>query len=247
MQPIAIIEDSESYYEKKLFFENNNIQTLFIRNISNTPIIFKVKTSIHKNCIVMPYTGIIKKGNIQKIIFEIFNQDEIKLNIKFLINIIQVKNTIPSDIWAITPLNDIYQIKFKGVINESQNESLTSSVYESQNESMNESMNSSINESTNEIMNSSINKSINESANEIINESINESLIESVKKTINEIKYEKSLLKKLNKINRNKPIKEITESAIQCNIKNETINYIQYILYIMIFFFGLCLGIKLII
>jgi hypothetical protein len=258
MQSIAIIEPSDSFYENKLFFENNNTQILYLKNICDMPIIYKVKSSIYKNCIVRPCTGLIKKGNTQRISIDIFNENEIKSNIKFLINIIQINNVIPSDIWTITPTNNIIKIKFQGIINsfnqlyEISSNQLPINKEESTNEqSINESTNEqsiiesineqSINESNNE---QSIIESNDEKLNKVLNDekSINESNKEELN---NDTKYIKEIFKKLNKINKNKPNKETSELSIQCNIDNETSNYIQYIIYFLIFFFGLCVGIKL--
>ena len=60
------------------YFEKNNKQTLFLKNMSNDTIIFKVKTSIYQNCLVRPCTGLIKPNSRQLITIIIYNEQEIK-------------------------------------------------------------------------------------------------------------------------------------------------------------------------
>ena len=108
--------ESASFYDNKLYFEKDNKQTLFLKNMSDNTIVFKVKTSIYKNCRVTPSTGLIKPNSNQLITIIIFNEQEITSNIKFLFKIIPVFDIIPSNIWAITPTKDIYKIKFVGIL-----------------------------------------------------------------------------------------------------------------------------------
>ena len=59
----------------------------------------------------------------------------------------------------------------------------------------------------------------------------------------NDIKYDKLFLKKLNKISKNKIIKEKSKIGIQCNIESN--KNIKNLIYFLIFFCGFLFGVKL--
>jgi hypothetical protein len=244
-------------------------------------IIFKVKTSIYQNCLVSPCTGLIKPNSRQLITIIIYNEQEIKSNIKFLFKIIQFTDINPLNIWLTTPEKDIYNIKFIGVIPYNQdndtviNESSINmpSIEMPINEPsinipltdmpINEpSINipstdipindTKMNEpSTDMPINDTV---INEPSTDMpindtkINESstdmqINEPPMDNNEKNNSNMKYEKTLLKIFNKINKQKPMKEKKEIAIQYNI--ESIDYYKYMIYFLFFFVGFCIGVKL--
>jgi hypothetical protein len=192
-------------------------QQIIIKNDSfNESFLFKIKTTIPKNCSSKPCLGLIKPGESHCIDILIFNIHEINIKKKFIINYINTSAFDKSiqknvyNLWKIAPLDLIKQIKFKGVFEDEYN-------ILSDNSSDN---------STDLIQSiDSINESKIESNNKSKIESNNE-FYKKINKSIK--KYEK------------KPIKETVNCEIQCDIKSN--NY--YIYWIIIFLIGLCFGIK---
>ena len=292
MSQFALL-NSDSFYNNHLYFEKNNTQTFILKNITCNTIIFKVQTSIYKNCLVKPCTGLIKPACEQKISINIFNEHEIKSNIKFLIKFIQIYNNITSDIWITAPDENIYTLKFNAIIHKINNKKSNDDKSnddksndnkindKSNNEKSNDDKSNNektVNDNTiNDIINNdksndektvndnTINESENDKSNdENTNDKSNDekSNDENTNDKANDentndksnddksndeqynIKYDKSFLKKLNKMAKHKIIKEKSEIAIQCNIKPKI--YFSYLIYFLIFFCGLIFGAKLI-
>jgi hypothetical protein len=182
-----------------LSFDKNDIQIIILKNTSSKDIIYKVATTIYKNCVVKPCTAVIPPNGEQKIIIELHKKENITKNIKFLIFYTDNNsNILPQNIWKETPKEQIDTIKFK---------------------------NEKKKDDTHIILNELNNRENN----------LNEELSTDLK-----------ILKKINKtIKKNqKIIKQTNEIDIQCDIKQ--INYMTYVIYLIIFFIGLCAGVKLV-
>ena len=94
-------------------------QQIIIKNDSlNESFLFKIKTTIPKNCSSKPCLGLIKPGESHCIDILIFNIHEINIKKKFIINYINTSAFDKSiqknvyNLWKIAPLDLIKQIKF---------------------------------------------------------------------------------------------------------------------------------------